>query len=136
MFIGLRNLRGREENAMNRNLIEILVSVFMGAIGQTVLKLGANKLDNLSLSFRTIFKDIIHILMVPEILVGLVLFGSSFLLWIKVLTKSDLSYAYPMVSLGYVLVALLSKFLFNEPFTVNKVIGVVMIISGVFILNR
>ncbi|HCJ56937.1 SMR family transporter [Lutispora sp.] len=121
---------------MNRNLIEILVSVFMGAIGQTVLKLGANKLDNLSLSFRTIFKDIIHILMVPEILVGLVLFGSSFLLWIKVLTKSDLSYAYPMVSLGYVLVALLSKFLFNEPFTVNKVIGVVMIISGVFVLNR
>lgn len=58
------------------------------------------------------------------------------MLWIKVLTKSDLSYAYPMVSLGYVLVALLSKFLFNEPFTVNKVIGVVMIISGVFILNR
>lgn len=78
MFIGLRNLRGREENAMNRNLIEILVSVFMGAIGQTVLKLGANKLDNLSLSFRTIFKDIIHILMVPEILVGLVLLGAAF----------------------------------------------------------
>ena len=121
---------------MNRNLIEILVSVFMGAIGQTVLKLGANKLDSLSLSLRTIFKDITHILLIPEILVGLVLFGSSFLIWIKVLTKSDLSYAYPMVSLGYVLVALLSRFLFNEPFTVNKVIGVVMIISGVFVLNK
>jgi len=121
---------------MNKNLIEILISVFMGAIGQTVLKLGANKLGSISLSFRNIIKDIVHILMIPEILIGLVLFGSSFLLWIKVLTKSDLSYAYPMVSLGYVLVALLSKFLFNEPFTINKIAGVVMIISGVFVLNR
>ena len=120
---------------MNRKLMEILASVFMGAIGQTILKLGANKLGPISLSLRTIIKDVIHILMVPEILIGLILFGSSFLLWIKVLTKSDLSYAYPMVSLGYIVIALLSKFLLNEPFTFNKVIGVVMIISGVFVLN-
>lgn len=121
---------------MNRNLIDILVSIFMGAIGQTILKLGANKLGNLSLSFKTIIKDVINILMIPEILIGLILFGGSFLLWIKVLTKSDLSYAYPMVSLGYIVVALLSKFLLHETFTVNKIIGVVMIISGVFVLNR
>lgn len=121
---------------MNKNLLEILLSVFMGAIGQTILKLGANKLGTISLSFKTIIKDVVHILMVPEILIGLILFGSSFLLWIKVLTKSDLSYAYPMVSLGYIVVALMSKFLLNEPFNINKVIGMVMIISGVFILNR
>lgn len=120
---------------MNRNLIEILVSVFMGAIGQTVLKLGANKLGTLSLSLRTILRDILNILVIPEIIIGLIFFGSSFLLWIKVLTKSDLSYAYPMVSLGYVLIALLSRFLFDEPFTLNKIAGIVMIISGVFILN-
>lgn len=121
---------------MNRNLAEILISVFMGAIGQTILKFGANKLGNLSLSFGTIIKDVLHMLMIPEILIGLVLFGGSFLLWIKVLTKSDLSYAYPMVSLGYVVVALLSKFLLNESFTANKIIGVLMIISGVFVLNK
>jgi len=121
---------------MNRNLTEILVSIFMGALGQTILKLGANKLGTLSLSLRTLMKDVVKILMIPEILIGLVLFGGSFLLWVKVLTKSDLSYAYPMVSLGYVLVALLSKVLFNEPFTLNKIAGIAMIVSGVFILNR
>jgi len=120
---------------MNRNLTEILISVFMGALGQTILKLGAKKLGAVSLSLSTIVKDVLHILIIPEILIGLILFGSSFLLWIKVLTKSDLSYAYPMVSLGYVVVVLLSKFLFNEPFTYNKIIGIVMIVSGVFILN-
>ena len=121
---------------MDRNLLEILVSVFMGAIGQTVLKLGANKLGDISLSFKTIIKDAFHILIIPEILLGLIFFGASFLLWVKVLAKSDLSYAYPMVSLGYILVVFLSKFLFNEPFSTNKIIGIVMIITGVFVLNR
>ncbi|SHI50612.1 SMR family transporter [Lutispora thermophila] len=121
---------------MNSNTAEILISVFLGALGQTILKLGANKLGAISLSLRTIVKDVLHILIIPEILIGLILFGSSFLLWIKVLTKADLSYAYPMVSLGYILVALLSKLLFNEAFTFNKIIGIGMIVSGVFILNR
>lgn len=131
----VRKPQPKGERSMNRNLTEILISVLMGALGQTILKLGANKLGNISLSLSNIVRDILHILIIPEILIGLILFGSSFLLWIKVLTKSDLSYAYPMVSLGYVLVALLSKFLFNEPFTFNKIIGIVMIVSGVFILN-
>lgn len=121
---------------MDRNLIEILISVFMGALGQTVLKLGANKLGNISLSLKTIIRDAFRILIIPEILIGLVFFGVSFLLWVKVLAKSDLSYAYPMVSLGYILVVFLSRFLFNEPFSTNKIIGIGMIIAGVFVLNK
>lgn len=117
------------------NLITILLSVLLGSIGQVILKLGANKLGTLSLSLNTIFQDIFRIIKVPEILIGLVLFGSSFLLWIKVLTKSDLSYAYPMVALGYINVIVFSYFLFNEQFTLMKVIGVAFIVVGVIVLN-
>jgi len=118
------------------NLITILLSVFLGSFGQIILKLGANKLGTLSLAWNTLFSDLIRVIKIPEILIGLVLFGSSFLLWIKVLTKSDLSYAYPMVSIGYINVVVVSYFLFNEQFTLMKVLGVSLIVIGVVVLNK
>ncbi|MDN4492523.1 SMR family transporter [Ureibacillus aquaedulcis] len=118
------------------NLITILLSVLLGSLGQVILKIGANKLGTLSLAWNSLFYDIFRIVKIPEIIIGLVLFGSSFLLWIKVLTKSDLSYAYPMVSLGYINVIVISYFLFNEQFTLMKVIGVSLIILGVIVLNK
>src|SRR5690606_18326087 len=114
-------------------LLVILLSVCLGAFGQVLLKVGANKLGFLSL--HTLFDDLLRIVKIPEIWIGLLFFGTSFLLWIKVLTKADLSYAYPMVSLGYIIVITLSYFLFNESFTYTKIIGISFIIIGVFILN-
>lgn len=118
------------------NLVTILLSVLLGSLGQVILKLGANKLGSISFAWNTLFADLFRIIKIPEILLGLVFFGSSFLLWIKVLTKSDLSYAYPMVSLGYVNVLILSYFLFHESFTTMKVVGIAFIIVGVVILNK
>jgi multidrug transporter EmrE-like cation transporter len=118
------------------NLLLILTSVTMGAVGQVLLKMGAGKLSNFSLTFPNIFASIISILKVPEIIIGLMLFGSSFLLWVKVLTSNELSYAYPMVSLGYVITAAFSFLLFRETFTLNKLLGILMIVSGVFFINR
>lgn len=117
-------------------MLLIITSVAMGAVGQVLLKIGADKLTNFSLTLPTIFYSVISIIKIPEIVIGLVLFGSSFLLWIKVLTANELSYAYPMVSLGYIIVATVSFFVFKETFTINKMIGILMIISGVFFINR
>jgi drug/metabolite transporter (DMT)-like permease len=110
----------------------ILTSISMGAVGQILLKVGANKLGNIGLSIGGLFSIIKNY----YILIGLVLFGTSFILWVKILTKNDLSYVYPMVSISYIIIVLASKFLFNEPFTINKIIGITAIILGVFIINR
>jgi len=117
-------------------MLLIITSVAMGAVGQVLLKMGADKLTNFSLTLPTIFYSVIGIIKIPEIVIGLVLFGSSFLLWIKVLTGNELSYAYPMVSLGYIIIATVSFFVFKETFTINKMLGILMIISGVFFINR
>ena len=69
------------------NILLIILSVTLGSLGQVILKLGANKLGEISII--KIHTFIFEILKIPEILIGLVLFGTSFLLWIKVLTKSD-----------------------------------------------
>ncbi len=114
----------------------ILVSVFMGAIGQILLKAGADKLGEFDLSLGAFFPSMISIIKIPTIVIGVIFFVSSFLLWIKILTKSELSYAYPMVSLSYVIVGIASAVFFNEPITINKVLGMGAIIAGVFILNK
>lgn len=114
------------------NILLILSSIIMGAIGQILLKLGANKIDNLGLNVA----GFISLVTNYYVMSGLVLFGTSFLLWIKVLTKNNLSYVYPMVSLSYIIIVVASKFLFNEQFTYNKIIGILAIIIGVIFINR
>lgn len=114
------------------NLLLILTSIFMGAIGQILLKFGANTIGDLKFNIEGFVSLITNYFVVG----GLILFGTSFLLWIKVLTKNSLSYVYPMVSLSYIIIVLASRFLFNEPFTSNKIIGIIAIIVGVFLINK
>lgn len=115
-----------------RNIVLIFTSIIMGAVGQIMLKVGANKLENINTNIEGLFSIIKNY----YILIGLVLFGTSFLLWVKILTKNDLSFVYPMVSISYIIIILASRFLFNEPFTANKIIGIIAIVSGVFIINK
>ncbi len=58
------------------------------------------------------------------------------LTWIAALTKFELSYAYPYMSLSFIFVLILSYLLFNEPFTLNKIIGVVIIVVGLYIASK
>ena len=59
------------------------------------------------------------------------LFASVF--WMATMTKLDLSYAYPFMSLAFVLVLLFSSFFFNEPINSYKVVGLFLIILGIIV---
>lgn len=113
-------------------LLLILLSVLCGSLGQVILKLGANNLAETHSSF---LHYLLEVLKLPEIWAGLFLFGMSFLIWIKVLTKAELSFAYPLVSLSYIVVVVLSYFIFHESITVLKVIGIAFILIGAICLN-
>lgn len=113
----------------------ILISVFLGALGQILVKYGA---VNLQLNFIGVglFKSLGSILTNLPVMLGIFSYGISFLLWIKVLSKVELSYAYPMVSLGYVLVMIFSYFIFKENFSLLRVVGVIFIIIGVILVAK
>lgn len=115
------------------SLFFMLLSIFFGAVGQVLLKVGANRLK--FLSSLNLVSFILSIIKNPAIITGLIFFVTSFLMWIKVLIKKDLSYAYPMVSLGYVIVVILSVIVFKEAISLNKFIGIFLIILGVIIIN-
>ncbi|NMM65713.1 EamA family transporter [Clostridium sp. P21] len=113
----------------------ILISVFLGAIGQVLVKYGAVNLQ-LNFSGGYLISSILSILKNAPVMLGIIAYGVSFLLWIKVLSKVELSYAYPMVSIGYILVMFFSYFLFKENISIIRVAGVVFIIIGVMLVSR
>ncbi|MFL0195887.1 SMR family transporter [Clostridium sp. WILCCON 0269] len=113
----------------------ILVSVFLGAIGQVLVKYGAGNLE-LNFTIKYLMPSILSILKSVPVMLGIISYGLSFLLWIKVLSKMELSYAYPMVSLGYVVTMIFSYFIFKENISFVRILGVAFIILGVILVSR
>lgn len=67
---------------------------------------------------------------------GGILYATSFLLYMFLISKNDLGYIVPLTTaLVYILIFSASYFIFNEVFTVLKVIAIAMIIGGVILLN-
>jgi multidrug transporter EmrE-like cation transporter len=67
---------------------------------------------------------------------GLICYAVSVVVWILALSRVDVSIAYPMLSVGYILNAIAASYLFDEPLGIGKVVGIGVIILGVYILAR
>ena len=72
----------------------------------------------------------------PTVILGLVLYGLSVGLWLIVLAKSDVSYAYPFVGLGFVFTALYAATALHEPMGLRRISGIVLIVPGVGFVAR
>lgn len=110
----------------------ILISIGINVIGQSVLKAGVNKLGSLSLNFPSLLKAFTN----PLVLFGLGLYVVSSVFWILGLSNKDLSYAYPMLSLGYLAIVLVSWFFLGEQITLLRLLGVAFIAVGVSLIFK
>lgn len=114
------------------NFFVILVSVILNAVAQLFLKQGAQVLNQ-----PNIFENILSkILLNPYIISGLSCYAVSILLWIYALSKVDVSVAYPMISIGFIINVIAAWYLFNEPINSIKIAGIFFIILGVFLIGR
>jgi multidrug transporter EmrE-like cation transporter len=111
----------------------ILVSVTLAAIGQVAWKLGMNQTGQ---STATNFAAVMTVLLNPYILLGFVLYGLGTIFWLIALSKKDLSFVYPFISLTYMLVLILSNVILKESIGINKLVGIMFIITGLFIIAR
>ena len=57
-------------------------------------------------------------------------------LWMIVLSKVEVSYAYPFLSIGYVVAAILGFFFFSESLTPTRIAGILVICAGVYLISR
>jgi drug/metabolite transporter (DMT)-like permease len=114
----------------------ILVDVILNVTGQLSLKYGMSKFGNFSLSLDTLPPIFFKAATNPHVLLGLICYGLGFMVWLIVLAKAEVSYAYPLISLGYVFTAILARALFGEAVTVTRMAGILITCLGVFLIAR
>ncbi|MEC0213245.1 EamA family transporter [Paenibacillus ehimensis] len=107
--------------------ILLAANIFLLVSGQILFKLGLQKIGEF---------QILKILMSPFIISGLALYVVATGLWFVVLTKMNLSVAYPLQSLAYVLGLFAAWIVFGEFITVTKWIGVAAIIFGAYMIAK
>jgi multidrug transporter EmrE-like cation transporter len=111
----------------------VLCSVLLSSGSQILLKFGMSApVITSELSGRADPLQIaLTILTSPPILLGLTCFGASAIVWLLVLARIPLSSAYPFVALGIVITVLAGRFIFGEPISAVKLLGVTLILCGV-----
>ncbi|MBX3486800.1 MAG: hypothetical protein KF798_02700 [Candidatus Paracaedibacteraceae bacterium] len=118
------------------SLFLVLGAVFLNTIGQIVMKAGSSSLASLSFSLATLPQIFLTIIKSPLMVGALGLYALSAVVWIMALSKLDLSQAYPMTSIGYILTAIIGVFAFGEVMTASRLVGLGLILVGVLILAR
>ena len=115
-------------------LILILVDVALNVTGQLSLKYGMAKIGNFSLSLSNLATRLYQSGHQYPFDVGLVCYGLGFMVWLIVLSKAEVSYAYPLISLGYVFTAILARAMFGEAVGATRLAGIVVTCLGVFLI--
>ncbi len=119
-----------------RGLKLILTAVICIVSAQLLLKYGLKNAAHAELELGTAVTFLTSMLLNPYVILGVILFIISAILWMLVLSKVELSYAYPALSLGYALAAIGAWLLFNENLSMLRIAGIIVICSGVYALSR
>lgn len=115
----------------------LLVNVLLGTIGQIMLKTGMNNAGGKANAVgMAALLNAIKAIGNPWVFMGFTLYGISSILWLMILKKVSLSTAYPMISLSYVFVVVLSAvFLRERPHWGTTTPGLLLIIVGVTLIG-
>ncbi len=115
----------------------ILLSVAISAFAQIALKAGmGSQAVQRSLASGMRLSTLFDVFFNPFVLFGLLLYFTSAAVWLLVLSKVQVSFAYPFVALGFLLTALLGRFFFHDTFSMGKIVGTLLIMAGVVVLAR
>jgi drug/metabolite transporter (DMT)-like permease len=114
----------------------VLGSVLCTVYGQIVVKWQVAKAGALPAALSEKILFLFKLVLNPWIMTAMVGGFLALVCWLAAMTKFELSYAYPFMSLAFVFVLILSAVLFHEAVTVPKVLGTLLIIAGIIVTSR
>ena len=119
-------------------IVIILLSVSLAAVAQIMLKNGMDRVVETSgAAFTpTSAASLKAAATTPLVWLGLITFGLSALVWLAVLSRTELSFAYPFASLTYVIILLYGKFIGDEPVSLVRWAGVGFIVVGIILIAQ
>jgi multidrug transporter EmrE-like cation transporter len=115
----------------------ILSGVGLNAAAQLLLKVATRPLAHFSaFNADTLGGALVILCKSPSFWAGMVCYAGSLCVWLGALSKAPVSTAYPMLSLGYVVVAAVSVLWLGESMGPAKVLGIALICAGVVLVSR
>jgi multidrug transporter EmrE-like cation transporter len=114
----------------------LTIAISLGVVGQIALKYGMRQ-HGAGLSTATgvgIVANLLHAIFTPYVLLGLGCYVVSTGFWLLVISRWNLSYAYPMIAVGYIGVVFLSRLIFKEQVTPPQWVGIVLMIGGLVLV--
>jgi multidrug transporter EmrE-like cation transporter len=121
-------------NAVSFSLL--MLGVCLNATAQLLLKAGTNAVGHFEFNAGNIVPVGMKLALEPHIMGGMACYVVSVVVWILGLSRVEVSIAYPMLSVGYLLNALAAWYLFGEAVSVSRLAGIGIIIIGVCIVAR
>jgi multidrug transporter EmrE-like cation transporter len=114
----------------------ILTGVLLNAVAQLALKASVSDTGIIEFDMQSLWTSAGSLVTNVWLWAGLICYGVSVVIWILALSRVDVSIAYPMLSIGYIVNAIAASHLFDEPMGIGKVVGIGVIMVGVYILAR
>lgn len=114
----------------------ILSGVLLNAAAQLLLKAGTNAVGQFEFTAANIFPIGARLVLEPHIVGGVACYVVSLVVWVLGLSRTEVSIAYPMLAIGYVVNALAAWYLFEENLSAARWTGIGFIVLGVFLVVR
>lgn len=114
----------------------IIFGVLLNAGAQLMLKAGMLRIGYFDFSLANAIPIAWKVVQNTPIVMGLSMYVLSVVVWLLVLSRVQVSYAYPLLSIGYIVNAIAAYFLFGEPLTSMRMLGIFIIIAGVYLITQ
>jgi multidrug transporter EmrE-like cation transporter len=119
-----------------KQIILLLMTVGLNVTGQYLMKQGMGSVGAIGGTMAAMTGGLLKAFVNPYVLSGVGAYGVSSIFWLVLLSRVDLSYAYPALSIGYILVTLIGAFLLGENVSGLRWAAVLIICFGVVLLSR
>ena len=116
------------------NIVLILLSVLLNCAAQLLIRKGM--LIEGEVGMQNMLSHIGSMITNVWLWGAMLCYALSILLWMSVLSKVEVSYAYPFLSVGYVVSAVAGYALFNENLSPIRIAGIIVICIGVILISR
>lgn len=114
----------------------ILFGVLLNASAQLLLKAGMNHVGHFAFSWANVVPIGMKIAFNPYVFGGLCCYVISVGVWLLALSRIEVSIAYPMLSVGYIVNAIAAYYLFGEDLSILRIAGIGVIIIGVIMVAK
>jgi multidrug transporter EmrE-like cation transporter len=117
-------------------IVFILIATVLGVTGQLMLKHGMGQMGPLQVSVDTFLPTVWRMMTAPFVVGGLLIYGFGTFFWLVTLSRLDLSYAYPFVSLNIVIIFFFSWLIMREDINPLRAAGMIVICAGILLVAR